>query len=75
MVGEAMPMQARSRYYPRLTDAKLSLRLTARELLSTEARLSALHWHRLLRPSHYLLTVTILLQLPTYLSAIPYILP
>ena len=42
MVGEAMPMQARSRYYPRLADAKLSLRLTARELLSTEARLSAL---------------------------------
>ena len=51
MVGEAMPMQARSRYYPRLTDAKLSLRLTARELLSTEARLSALHWHRHLPPS------------------------
>ena len=25
--GEAMPMQARSRYYPRLADAKLSLRL------------------------------------------------
>ena len=42
MVGEAMPMQARSRYYPRLADAKLSLRLTARELLSTEARLSAM---------------------------------
>ena len=37
-----MPMQARSRYYPRLADAKLSLRLTARELLSTEARLSAM---------------------------------
>ena len=42
MVGEAMPMQALSRYYPRLADAKLSLRLTARELLSTEARLSAM---------------------------------
>ena len=42
MVGEAMPRQARSRYYPRLADAKLSLRLTARELLSTEARLSAM---------------------------------
>ena len=42
MGGEAMPMQARSRYYPRLADAKLSLRLTARELLSTEARLSAM---------------------------------
>ena len=42
MVGEAMPMQARSRYYPRLADAKLSLRLTARDSLSTEARLSAM---------------------------------
>ena len=91
-----MPMQARSRYYPRLADAKLSLRLRlaksqhktthrsclvlgdmppAYHPLSTEARLSALHWHRLLRPSHYLLTVTIFRQLPTYLSAIPYILP
>ena len=42
MVVEAMPMQARLRYYPRLADAKLSLRLTARELLSTEAHLSAM---------------------------------
>ena len=38
----AVPSQARLRYYPRLADAKLSLRLTARELLSTEARLSAM---------------------------------
>ena len=38
-----MPMQARSRYYPRLADAKLLLRLTACKSLSTEARLSALH--------------------------------
>ena len=91
-----MPMQARSRYYPRLADAKLSLRprlATSQHKTThcsclvlgdmplayhpprTEARLSALHWHRLLRPSHYLLTVAILRQLPTYLSAIPYILP
>ena len=51
MRGEAMPMQARSRYYPRLADAKLLLRLTACKSLSTEARLSALHWHRHLPPS------------------------
>ena len=38
MVGEAMPMQARSRYYPRLADAKLLLRLTACKSLSTEAQ-------------------------------------
>ena len=63
MGGKAVPMQARSRYYPRLADAKLSLRLTARELLSTEARISALHWHRLLHPLHYLLIATILRQL------------
>ena len=75
MGGKAMPMQARSRYYPRLTDAKLTLRLTARVSLSTEARLSTLHWHRLLHPLLYLLIVTLLRQLPTYLSAIPYILP
>ena len=46
-----MPMQARSRYYPRLADAKLLLRLKACKSLSTEARLSALHWHRHLPPS------------------------
>ena len=38
MWGETMPMQARSRYYPRLTDAKLLLRLTACKSLSTEAQ-------------------------------------
>ena len=64
-----MPMQARSRYYPRLADAKLSLRLTARELLSTEARLSALHWHRLIHPLTYLLVVAILRQLPIVLPS------
>ena len=70
-----MSMQARSRYYPRLADAKLTLRLTACVSLSTEARLSTLHWHRLLHPLHYLLIVTILQQLPTYFSENAYILP
>ena len=35
-------MQARSRDYPRLAEAKLLLRLMACKSLSTEARLSAL---------------------------------
>ena len=69
MGGEAMPMQARSRYYPRLADAKLLLCLTARESLSTEARLSALHWHRLIHPLNYLLVVAILRQLPIVLPS------
>ncbi len=64
-------MQARSRYYPRLADAKLLLRLTACNSLSTEARLSTLHWHSLLHPLHYLLIVTLLRQLPlTYQKAL-----
>ena len=42
MGGKAVPMQARSRYYPRLADAKLLLRLTACKSLSTEARLSVM---------------------------------
>ena len=58
MWGETMPMQARSRYYPRLADAKLLLRLTACKSLSTEARLSALHWHRHLPPIASLPTAT-----------------
>ena len=86
MVGEAMPMQARSRYYPRLADAKLTLRLrlaTSQHKTTycsclvlgdmplayhpprTEARLSALHCHRLLPLSHYLPIVTSAGQLPT----------
>ena len=75
MGGKAMPMQARSRYYPRLADAKLTLRLTACVSLSTEARLSTLHWHRLLHPLLYLLIVITLRQLPTYLPESSYILP
>lgn len=59
-----MPMRARSRYYPRLADAKLTLRLTARVLLSTEARLNALHWHRLL-PHH--------ISANSYISAAAYL--